>query len=261
MTRIRSIKPEIVDDAKLAALPRDARLTFVYLITQADNYGYVLAAPRKILGALFPHDTDVTIEKLGDWLTALADIDLIRLRQTRDGTPVVELANWGKHQKLDKRGKDVIGAMLTATVLPSFPFRSQSVPNALPPDLGIKGSREQGTEGALDKNPSTSSPLPDEYALDYEAAMRGSRSPSVLAQNIRTLCAGKVMGAEGSTPEDVGRGLRDLILNGASMAKLTNYVRVARDNRLSGPPPPTERPGESFADLGKRLDQKREEAA
>jgi hypothetical protein len=259
VTRIRSLKPEIPDDAKLATVSRDARLTFVYLITQADNYGYVMAPPRKILGLLYPHDPDVTIPVLAGWLTELASLDVIRLRETRDGTPVIELANWTKHQKLDKRGKDVIGAQLSDAVLTAFPFRSDTVLTPLPPDLGIKGSREQGTEGSreegADETAATTSRLPGEYSADYAAAIRSSHRPEMLRLEIGTLARGKNPQAEGATPEDVGRGLRELLLNGASMGKLANYVRIAQLKRLKGPiaDRPDDR-NESYADLARRLE-------
>jgi hypothetical protein len=102
MARIRSIKPEMPADEKLALCARDARLTFVYLITQADDEGLLLAKPRQLMGALFPHDEDVTDDALQSWVDALVAVGVVRKRRTRDGSPVLQLVNW-RHQKIDRK--------------------------------------------------------------------------------------------------------------------------------------------------------------
>jgi hypothetical protein len=108
MARIRSLKPELPSDAALASVPRDARLTFVYLISQADDYGLVPAAPRQLLGLLYPHDTDVTWAMLESWIDALQSAGVVRWRDTNDGQRVVELVNWTKHQRIDNRGRSTL---------------------------------------------------------------------------------------------------------------------------------------------------------
>lgn len=181
MPRIRSIKPELVDDEKLASISRDARYTFVLLIALADNYGYILAPTRSIASKLYPHDEDIDLPTVAGWLSELSGIGALHIKETRDGTPVIALANWKKHQKLDKRGKDVIGEKLGDRTLPAFPLRSASVPPASPVgsasvpapsldgsdavtprsrDLGIKGTRDQGILADADIR-SASVPGPD----------------------------------------------------------------------------------------------------
>lgn len=113
MPRIRTIKPEIASDAKLAGVSRDARYTFVLLITQADDEGLVAAAHRQLLGALYPHDDDVTVGHLLGWIEELIAAGTLRWRSTRDGSPVLELVNWTKHQRVDNKGKSHLAATLS----------------------------------------------------------------------------------------------------------------------------------------------------
>lgn len=103
MARIRTIKPEFPADEKLAKVSRDARLTFVLLMTQADDEGLILALPRQLLGLLYPFDEEVTPEILRTWIDELvAAEERVRWRQTTGGAPVLEIPNWKKHQKIDK---------------------------------------------------------------------------------------------------------------------------------------------------------------
>ena len=103
MARIRSIKPEFPADEKLATVSRDARLTFVLLMTQADDEGLILASPRQLLGLLYPFDDTVTPQMLRGWIDELvAAAERVRWRKTTGGAPVLELPNWKKHQKIDK---------------------------------------------------------------------------------------------------------------------------------------------------------------
>lgn len=112
MPRIRTIKPETPSDEALATVCRDARLTFVYLITQADDDGLVPASGRQLLGALFPHDHDVTEAMVTAWCDLLAAIGCVRWRMTRGGSPVLEIVNWHEHQKIKHRAKPVIALTL-----------------------------------------------------------------------------------------------------------------------------------------------------
>ena len=112
MPRIRTLKPELASDVKLARVSRDARYTFVLLITQADDEGLVAAAHRQLLGSLYPHDDDVTVPMLLAWVEELDTIGAVRWRSTTDGAPVLELVNWSKHQRVDNKGKSHLAANL-----------------------------------------------------------------------------------------------------------------------------------------------------
>jgi hypothetical protein len=112
MARIRTIKPELPADLKLARVSRDARLTFVYLITQADDFGLVPGSPRQLLGLLFPHEDDVSPGDLSRWIAELSVAGFVRRRETKDGAPVLDLVNWQRHQRVDNRGRSVLADSL-----------------------------------------------------------------------------------------------------------------------------------------------------
>jgi hypothetical protein len=113
MARIRTIKPELPSDPSLAKCSRDARLTFTYLITQSDDYGFVPAAPRQIVGMLFPHDDDLTPQDVGRWINELVGVGLCAWVWTTDGLPLVQLMGWESHQRIDNRRKAVLSARLS----------------------------------------------------------------------------------------------------------------------------------------------------
>jgi len=102
MARIRTIKPEFAGDEKMATVCRNTRLTFLLMVSQADDEGYLAAAPRQLLGTLYPLDESASQETLEMWLDGLVEIGRIRWRRTRDGARVIELVNWSKHQRIDK---------------------------------------------------------------------------------------------------------------------------------------------------------------
>lgn len=112
MARIRTIKPELPSDPSLAKCSRDARLTFTYLITQSDDYGFVPAAPRQIVGLLFPHDDDITPAHVGAWVNELVAVGLAEWAWTTDGLPLVRLLGWESHQRIDNRRKAVLSSSL-----------------------------------------------------------------------------------------------------------------------------------------------------
>lgn len=105
MARIRTIKPELPHDAKLASLSRDCRYTFVLLFTIADDRGLLRGNRRYLVGALYPHDPDVTEEILSEWLARLTSAGFLRSSVLSDGEEIIHIVNWTKHQKIDRPSK------------------------------------------------------------------------------------------------------------------------------------------------------------
>lgn len=112
MARIRTIKPELPADRTLASVPLEARLTFIYLITQADDYGLVPGSNRQLLGMLYPHDDSITEKKVDRWINGLADAGMVERCHTTDGATVVRIVNWDKHQRVDNRGHSTLWSKL-----------------------------------------------------------------------------------------------------------------------------------------------------
>lgn len=108
MPRIRTIKPEICSDEKLASVSRESRLTFVLSITQADDDGLLAGNTRQLLAALYPLDDGVTPSMVELWRRELVQAGLWTQRYTLQGSSVVEITNWDRHQRIDKKGKSII---------------------------------------------------------------------------------------------------------------------------------------------------------
>lgn len=142
MPRIRTVKPELASDRKLASVSIFARYAFVLLISQADDDGLLRAEPRQLLGSLYPHDPTVTEEILEVWLNELIGSGMARWRYTRDGMRVVEVVNWSRHQCIKNRSKPFLLNQLTEATEPPLSRSSVDPTETLPPSYGDSGGAE-----------------------------------------------------------------------------------------------------------------------
>lgn len=136
MPRIRTIKPDLWANGKIARVSRDARLLFLGLITESDDEGRLLGSPKRLAGVLFPHDSDVTATKLARWMRELSREGLARC-YAHEGVEYVELPGFNEHQRISHA---------TPSRLPPpdpdapemFPGVSGISPEDLRPDLGSR---------------------------------------------------------------------------------------------------------------------------
>jgi len=98
MARIRTIKPEFWTDEKLSQLSPIDRLVFIGLISMADDFGRVHDNVKIIDAYVFPNTDDSVRESLAN----LSRMLRIRRGKSSNGTPIIEIANWAKHQRVDK---------------------------------------------------------------------------------------------------------------------------------------------------------------
>ena len=88
--RIRTIKPEITKSKSLARCSIQARLAFVYLLTNADDEGRMRGHSRMLGRTLFPYD-DVE-DHFGDWLRELEGQNAIEFYEV-DGSQFLQIVN------------------------------------------------------------------------------------------------------------------------------------------------------------------------
>ena len=100
MARIRTIKPEFWQDEKLTPLSDVERLLFLFLVSSADDCGRLLDKPVKIEADMFDGENDRR-QDVCDGLANLSRIGRIRRGKTASGQRIIEIVNWGKHQKVD----------------------------------------------------------------------------------------------------------------------------------------------------------------
>lgn len=101
--RIRSIKPEWLEDERLAMASSDARVLSVALMLLADDYGNGRANHSMLAGQVFPALAKGR-ETLAKALEELARLSFV-ITYERDKQSYYSIRNWAKHQKVDKPGK------------------------------------------------------------------------------------------------------------------------------------------------------------
>lgn len=103
MARIRTIKPEFFSSERIAQLSRDARLTFIGLWTESDDYGVAEGNARVIKGHLWAFDDDVTPAVVERHIAEMLEDKPRPLIQTfeADGRRYIHILGW-PHQKINR---------------------------------------------------------------------------------------------------------------------------------------------------------------
>lgn len=238
MARIRTLKPQLPSDVTLARCSIEARYLFLLLISQADDYGLVEAAPRQLLGQLFPHDDDVTAADVARWAQELAERGVIRWRETDDGAPVIEITNWAKHQVVKNPGKPLLLNSLKPLVGNPPAILPQSSRN---PTEGCrknscaegegegevgrgegkgKGKREGDVVGSDDRDDDDGNGdwvdrFPEAYRETVAAACRAARNPVALRAEFEAIATG--MHPPVYDYATLGRAVHEMAVAGAPM--------------------------------------------
>ncbi len=98
MGRIRTIKPEVLTDAKAALLSDAAWRLWISTWLLADDAGRLPAEPIILAGQIFPSRA---LDECSRALEELARVGLLRLYQV-NGDRYAEIPAWSKHQKIDR---------------------------------------------------------------------------------------------------------------------------------------------------------------
>lgn len=99
MARIRSVKPTMFGSYSTAKACIEARYLMVGLFCEADDDGRLIDSPKRIAGAIFPHDEKVTERKVNTWLNELVDAGVIH-RYEANGGRYICFPKWKEHQKI-----------------------------------------------------------------------------------------------------------------------------------------------------------------
>jgi len=98
--RIRTVKPEWLDDEKLGAASDAARLLSVSLMLLADDHGRGRAHPLFIASRVWAYgDPHESLTKVSEGLAELRQMGFVRLYEV-GGQSYFEIRNWLKHQKV-----------------------------------------------------------------------------------------------------------------------------------------------------------------
>ena len=114
MARIRSIKPELLEDERTARLTHVEWRLFVSLLLLADDYGNLRAAPERIHGAaLWAHPREDLAKAIEGLVVAgLAVLYVV------GGQRYAHINGWEKHQKVDHPGKPLCPALSEGSRIP-----------------------------------------------------------------------------------------------------------------------------------------------
>lgn len=104
MARIRTIKPEFFASEQVAALSHAAKLTFVGMWCEADDYGVLSDSPKLLKGHLWPLADDITAVDVSLHLQEMVDGGLVR-RFEADDRRWLWIVNFKKHQVINKPSK------------------------------------------------------------------------------------------------------------------------------------------------------------
>ncbi|MFJ4689254.1 hypothetical protein [Streptomyces sp. NPDC088789] len=102
MARIRTIKPEAFESEDLASVSVTAMLTFVGLLTQADDEGRHRDHPAIIAGRLWALRPEHTPARVARDLDELANAGLVCRYTGCDGRTYLHIVTWERHQKINR---------------------------------------------------------------------------------------------------------------------------------------------------------------
>jgi len=104
MARIRTIKPEFFTSEKVAQLTDPAKITFIGLWTEADDYGVLQDNAKILKGHLWPLDDTKTAVDLSLHVQELIDLDLVR-RFEADGNRWLHISGFTDNQTINRPSK------------------------------------------------------------------------------------------------------------------------------------------------------------
>ena len=197
MPRIRSIKPTFWQDQRLSRMAALTRLVYLCLWSMADDDGRMEADAEAVYHFGFPREKQASIRGALDDLAASGRI--VRY-QGKDGSSLIAIPSWLKHQKIDRATPSTIEPppVGESSTSPRESSRAIDEPSTSPRErsLGIgwdgKGGEGRGEEADPEPpppSPSAPEPNPPEDDPDDDdppapAALLGERLHEPLA-----LCA------------------------------------------------------------------------
>jgi hypothetical protein len=163
MARSRNIKPGIMANERLAELPPEARLLFIYSWMLADREGRIEDRPKRIAAQALPYDRDVDVD---DLLCQLATAGFIT-RYTVGDQALIQINNFTKHQSPHVRetaselpsmeqgttkavSKHNLGSVETSPRSPDSLIADSLIPEVHPP-ISPQGGNSSGEDSATQK--------------------------------------------------------------------------------------------------------------
>lgn len=216
--RIRSIKPEFWRSEDVNTLRLEDRLLFIGLWSYVDDNGVGIDRFSNICADLFAHDLSVsphdTLMRVQEGLKRLQTLGVI-VRYSVEGKDYLEIANWSKHQKINRPSPGRYPRSEAAEAMNHDVLTESSLH---PHESSRPGTGEQGSRGAGEQYFSSevaSDPEPEELRpdveelldlLDSEIEANGNRLPKRNKANRNAMRL--LLDRDKATPEQVGYVIR-----------------------------------------------------
>lgn len=152
--RIRTIKPEWLEDEQLLRAGSHARVLSIALILVADDYGRGRCIPEALAAQVFPFEVESS-RLFRDALASLSAMGFVGIYRVREQR-YFQIRNWARHQRVDKPGKPRVPAPngndfsdLETSGEPreSFSTESRQSRETLVPDLDLDLDQERDRRG------------------------------------------------------------------------------------------------------------------
>ena len=170
--RIRSIKPEFWRSDDITALTIEDRLLFIGLWSYVDDNGVGLDKLSAITADLFAGDLErdpsETFARVSRGLQNLSDHGRI-VRYEAEGKDFLAVANWSKHQRIDKPNKPRFPQPDAENATPR---ESVATPSRDIRETPAPGTEEQGNRGTEEQAPAPrkrGSRIPDDFTPSLDA--------------------------------------------------------------------------------------------
>lgn len=178
MPRIRTIKPEFYDDAKLCEVPVQARFLFIALWVFADDDGIVRGNAKWLKSKIFPYDDDLRVNSIENWMLSLTKAQML-VPFTFKGENYYCIRTFKKHQRIDKPYPSLIPKDIIDKVVASFDEHSTNIPRTFQEhsSLEIEGEIEKGNGNFSCTEPQNGSALKVEEVIISTFLLTGKDNP------------------------------------------------------------------------------------
>lgn len=144
MARIRTIKPEFWEDEKLGACSVLARLTFIGLVSLADDEGRGRGTAVWLRARLHAFACDADVESVHEASRELVEHGLVIFYEA-DGQKYYWVKNFARHQKIDRPNPSKLPAPVSSSPPEPSPIPRRAVDESSPPEGN--GMEWKGMEG------------------------------------------------------------------------------------------------------------------
>ncbi|MEQ1735873.1 MAG: hypothetical protein ABL886_05680 [Rhodoglobus sp.] len=102
MARIRTIKPEFFSSERIARLSHPAKVTFLGLLTESDDYGVATGNVRLLKGHIWPLEDDISAADIETHLAELAEEPALIASFHAEGRRFIHILGFQEHQSINK---------------------------------------------------------------------------------------------------------------------------------------------------------------